>query len=79
MLCVGFSAGQKYDVYIYKNLLMFVETQFFFFFMLMFCLIAGVYEEQAVRKLGPFLFLFKISQGETYGFDVFFFLLVFLL
>lgn len=32
MLCVGFSAGQKYDVYIYKNLLMFVETQFFFFF-----------------------------------------------
>lgn len=41
--------------------------------MLMFCLIAGVYEEQAVRKLGPFLFLFKISQGETYGFDVFFF------
>ena len=37
--------------------------------MLMFCLIADVYDEQVVWKLGPVLFLFKILQGETYWFD----------
>jgi len=45
--------------------------------MLMFCLIADVYEEQIVRKLGNFLFLFKILQGETDWFD-FCFVLMFL-